>query len=281
AANRGLACGNQWRCALRQIDIETRTKADHAKALSSADRLASAYEADDAPCNKAGNLHDGNTRASSCDHDAIALVVDACLVDVGVKELARVINYFLNFPGDWAAVYMAVEHAHEDRNARQRLVTEAKVRWRHRTGDLVYTAIRGRDHQAITYWCYARRVTEEIGTPDRCQRAEPSERTPQPEQNEANQGEGPDEWVALRAHSDDLRAKLIGDQHAAILLCRVSRSLKRSRSSLANLSLNQRWVAVRCALLLFPDSGKFLTRLFGFTLTIPHAGIETGHGKQR
>src|SRR5262249_7361272 len=53
------------------------------------------------------------------------------------------------------------------------------------------------------------------------------------------------------------------------------------RSSLANLSLNQRWVAVRCALLLFPDSGKFLTRLFGFTLTIPHAGIETGHGKQR
>src|SRR5262249_15854190 len=113
------------------------------------------------------------------------------------------------------------------------------------------------------------------------QRAEPSERTPQPEQNKANQCEGPDEWVALRTHWDDLRANRIVDQHAAILLCRVSRSLKRSRSSLANLSLNQRWVAVSCALLLFPVSGKFLTRLFGITLTIPHAGIETGHGKQR
>src|SRR5262249_56539336 len=75
AANRGLACGNQWRCVLRQIDIETRTKADHAKALSSAHPLARADEADDAPCNKAGNPHDGNTRASSCDPHAIALLV--------------------------------------------------------------------------------------------------------------------------------------------------------------------------------------------------------------
>src|SRR5262249_60241431 len=86
AANRGLACANQWRCALRQIDIETRTKADHAKELSSAHRLSRAYEADDAPCNKAGHLQDGNSPPSRCHTHAIGRRVGAGAVDVAVNE---------------------------------------------------------------------------------------------------------------------------------------------------------------------------------------------------
>src|SRR5262249_19736183 len=168
------------------------------------DGLAGLNEADDAPRHQACNLYNRNSPTRRCDHQAIALVVDTRLVEIGIEELAGVINDFLDLPGDRTAVNMTVKHAHEDRNARQWSVAEIKVgRW-NRAGDLANAAICRRHYQAISDGRHPRRIAEEIRTPDRCQRPEPSERAPKPEQDEARQRKGPDEGIALRDYRNEL-----------------------------------------------------------------------------
>ena len=46
-----------------QIDVEPRTKTDHAEALTGAYGVAAAYEADNPPGNKTGDLHYRDARA--------------------------------------------------------------------------------------------------------------------------------------------------------------------------------------------------------------------------
>src|SRR5262245_37666379 len=124
------------------------------------------------------------------------------------------IQDFLDFPGNRAAVHVAIEHAHKDRNARQGVVAEAKIRWRHRACDLADAAVCRRDHQSFTHRRDAWRIAEEIRAPERRQCAEPSKWAPQPEQDQADQREGPDEWVSLGRDRNELSADRIVDRHA-------------------------------------------------------------------
>ena len=78
--------------ALRQVDIDARAEADHADALAGADAGALAHEADDAPRHQAGDLHHADARAAGRDHERVALVVLARLVEVGVDEGAGVVD---------------------------------------------------------------------------------------------------------------------------------------------------------------------------------------------
>ena len=110
----------------------------------------SLHEADDAPRDQAGDLHHARRGAfGRRDDKRIALVVVARLVEIGVEELARLIDDALDAAGDRAAVHVAVEHAHEDRDARQRLVAESELRRRHRGGDLADAAVGGRRPPAL------------------------------------------------------------------------------------------------------------------------------------
>src|SRR5262249_59825690 len=122
----------------------------------------------------------GNSRPRRGDHQAIALIVDTRLVEIGVEKPAGVINDFLDLPGNRTAVNVAVEHAHEDRNARQWRVAKIKVGRRNRASDLAYATICRRHHQAVSYRVHPRGIAAEIRAPDRSQRPEPTERAREP-----------------------------------------------------------------------------------------------------
>src|SRR5262245_55318901 len=279
--DRCLTNGHQRRRSLRQIDVQARAKTDHTKTLPGSDGLAGPYEADNPPRDKACNLYNRNSRTRRGDHQAIALVVDTRLVEIGVEEFAGVINDFLDLPGDRTAVNMAVEHAHEDRNARQWSVAEIKVGRRNRAGDLAYATICRRHHQAVPYRGHPRGIAEEIRAPDRCQRPEPSERAPEPKQDEARQCEGPDEGIPLRSYRNELRADRIIDRHAAILLRCVGARFKRHRIGGTDGVVHRRGVAIRRGLFVLASQSQLLAGLFGLTLPVPHAGVETIPRKQR
>src|SRR5262245_48403871 len=119
ARNRGLPFRHQGARALRQIDIDARAEADHADALAGPDTCAFAREGDDAPGNQACDLHDNDARRAGTDDEGVALVVLARLIEVGVDESARLVDDLLDPAGDGAAIDMAVEHVHEDRDTRQ------------------------------------------------------------------------------------------------------------------------------------------------------------------
>src|SRR3954470_9585408 len=69
-----------------QIDVGTAAEADDAEALSGDDVLALAQIADDAPCDEAGDLHDGDIAGAigRRNADGHSLVVLARLVEAGV-----------------------------------------------------------------------------------------------------------------------------------------------------------------------------------------------------
>ena len=127
----------------------------------------------------------------------VALVVLARLVEVGVDEGALLVDDLLDAAAHRAAVHVAVEHAHEDRDPRQRPVAEFELRRRHRIDDLADAAVRGRDHDALAHRRHPHRIAEEIGAPDRQHGPDPAERRPDPEQDQARQREHADEREAF------------------------------------------------------------------------------------
>src|SRR5262249_58567706 len=129
----------------------------------------SRQEHDTPPGARPQNLTTPHPPTRRDDHQAIALVVDTRLVEIGVEEFAGVINDFLDLPGDRTAVNMAVEHAHEDRNARQWSVAEIKVGRRNRAGDLDYATICRGNPQAVPYRGHPRGIAEGSRAPDRRQ----------------------------------------------------------------------------------------------------------------
>src|SRR5215211_4644716 len=126
AGDRGLSLGDKGLDALRQIDVDARAEPDHADPLAGADRVALAHEGNDAPRDQAGDLHDADSRPAGGDHERIALVVLAGLVEIGVDELAGRIHHALDAPARRAAIHVTIEHAHEDRDARQRNFAEMR-----------------------------------------------------------------------------------------------------------------------------------------------------------
>ena len=78
-------------------------------------------EADDAAGDEAGDLHHADARARRLDHEGVALVVLARLVELGVEEQAGGVDLLDDAAGHRRAVHVAVEHVHEHRDARHRL----------------------------------------------------------------------------------------------------------------------------------------------------------------
>src|SRR3981189_2104942 len=100
-----------------------RAEADQAEALAGPDGDAFAHEGDDPAGDQAGDLHHHDASAArGGDDEAVALVVLARLVEIGIEEGARVIGDALDAAADGTAIHVAVEHAHEDRDPRERLV---------------------------------------------------------------------------------------------------------------------------------------------------------------
>src|SRR6266404_8220271 len=124
--HRGLAFGDQWFGAFGQVYVETRSETDQPEPLAGADRLPFANERYDPPRYQACDLDHADAPVWSRDHQRIALIVLACLVKLGIDEGARPIRDPIDPPRHRTAVHVAVEHAHEYRDARQRLVAETK-----------------------------------------------------------------------------------------------------------------------------------------------------------
>src|ERR1700730_18093696 len=106
--------------AISQIDVDPRAKPNHADALAGAEGCALAYKADNPACDEPGDLHHCDAAIGRRDDKGIALIVLARLVEVGVQEGAMMIDDALNLAGRRTAIDVAVEHAHENRDPRQR-----------------------------------------------------------------------------------------------------------------------------------------------------------------
>ena len=167
------------------------------------------------------------------DHERVALVVLARLVEVGVEKGAVVIGDALDPAGHRAAVHMAIEHAHEDRDPRQRPFAELEVLRRHRIGDEAHAAVRRRHHDALAHRRHAVGIAKEIDAPDRRHGAEPAQRRPQPEQEQADQREHADERQALAVDRRELGADggENGHGHSAASARSIGGSGRRSSSA--------------------------------------------------
>src|SRR5262249_47466022 len=99
AGHRGLALRDQRPGPLGQIDVNARAEADHADALAGAHARPLAHEADDPSGDKPGDLHHCDAGVAGTDHEAIALVVLARLVELGVEEGPAPIDDLLDLAG--------------------------------------------------------------------------------------------------------------------------------------------------------------------------------------
>src|SRR6266403_3201852 len=126
ACDRGLTFGDQRLGAFGQVDVEPRPEADQPETLSCGDRLTFADERYDPPRHEACDLDHADASIRRRDDKRIALVVLARLVKLGVDKGARPICDPVDPSRRRTAVHMAVEHAHEYRDTRQRTVAETE-----------------------------------------------------------------------------------------------------------------------------------------------------------
>src|SRR5271167_3648733 len=83
AGDGGLAFRHQRARSLRQINVETRAETDQPETLACADRLSFLDERHDTPRHEAGDLGHPDAPVCGRDHQRIALVVFARLVEFG------------------------------------------------------------------------------------------------------------------------------------------------------------------------------------------------------
>src|SRR5262245_43783559 len=214
ARDRSLPFGPERPRPFGHIDSDPRAEPDHADALAGAHARAFAGEGDDPPGDQACNLHDDDARRAGSDEEGIALVVLARLVKLGVDEGAGLVDDLLDPAGDGAAIDMAVEHVHEDRNAREGALAEIELRRWHRIDDLAHAAVGGCHHQALARRSYPIGIAEEQRTPDRHHSADPAERRPQPEQDQAHKRKDADERQPFAMDRNDLASDRRDNRHA-------------------------------------------------------------------
>ena len=138
-----------------------------------------------------------NRPERALDDDAVALVVLARLVEIGVEEKAGVIGDALDAALDRRAIHMAVEHRHEDRHALQRPHAEPELGRRRGEAGEADDAVGRRDDEIGADRRHAGGIAEEIGAPERRDEAEPAERRPNPPQDQRRDDEAGDEDIAL------------------------------------------------------------------------------------
>src|SRR5262249_866616 len=100
----GLSLGDERPHPLGQVDVDARAEADHADALADADGCALAHETDNSARDQTCDLHHADATPVARDEEAIALVVLARLVEVGVEEGAMMVDHALDLPRERAAV---------------------------------------------------------------------------------------------------------------------------------------------------------------------------------
>src|SRR6201996_5678337 len=122
AGDCGLAFRHQRACSLGQKDVKARAETDQPEAFACADGLPFPHERHDAPRHKTGDLDHADAPVRGRDDQRVALIVLARLVELRIDEGAGPICDAIDPPRDWTPIHMAVEHAHEDRDAEQRPV---------------------------------------------------------------------------------------------------------------------------------------------------------------
>src|SRR6202171_481451 len=217
--DRGLPLGDQHFGAFGQVYVEPRSETDQPEALSGGNRLSFANERYDPPRQQAGDLDHADAALWGRDYERIALVVLARLVELGIDEDARSIRDAVDPSRHRTAVYVAVEHAHEYRDARQRPVAEAEFGRRQYLRHHRDTAIGRRHHDAFPHRRHPHRVAEKQGAPDRQQGADPPQRRPDPEQDQARKRKAADKRIAFGMNRRNLRADGIGNGHGPSLIC--------------------------------------------------------------
>ena len=170
-------------------------------------------ETDDPPGDEARDLHDAKSPGWRIDHDAVALVVFARLVEVGVEEEAGVIDDLRDAALDRRAIHVAIEYRHEDRHALQRRHAEAEFRRRRGKAGETDDAVSGRNDEVASHRRHARRIAKEIRAPQSRNEAKPAERRPHPPKDERRDGEAEDEQIAFRMNRDELAAQRFDDAH--------------------------------------------------------------------
>ena len=143
-------------------------------------RAPSCGETDDPPRDQARDLHHAIAARRRIDHDAVALIVVARLVEIGAEEKSRMVRDPFHPALDRRAVHMAIEHRHEDGDPLERPHAKAKLGRRRAESGEADDAVRRRDHQVRAHRRHAGGVAEEIDAPQRRDQPEPAERTPYP-----------------------------------------------------------------------------------------------------
>src|SRR5271165_5365104 len=196
-----------------QIDVDPRAEPDQADPLARAQMRAFVGEAHDSPGDQARDLHHPVPARRRLDDEAVALVVLARLVEVGVEKEAWMVDDPLDSPRDRRAVHMAVEHRHENRDALQRPHAQSQLGGRAGEAGEADHAVGRRDHEIGADRRHARGIAEEIGAPKRGDQPQPAERIPQPPENQGDDREACDEEVALRMDRRESAAEGVDDAH--------------------------------------------------------------------
>src|ERR1700731_3040189 len=210
--DRGLTLRHQHFGAFGQVYVEPRSETDQPEALSGGDRLSFANERYDPPRQQAGDLDHADAALWGRDYERIALVVLARLVELGIDEDTRPIRDAVDPSRHRTAVHVAVEHAHEYRDARQRPVAEAEFGRRQYLRHHRDASVGRRHHDALAHRRHPDRIGKKQRAPPRQQRAEPAERRPDPEQNQARKRKAADKRIALGVNRRNLRANGVGDR---------------------------------------------------------------------
>ena len=199
--------------AAREIDVDARAETNEADALAGGQQRAFVSEAHDPSRDEAGDLDDAEPPRGGIDGDAVALVVLARLVQVGVEEQTRMIDDLRDAALHRGAIDVAVEDRHENRHPLHRRHAEAELRRRRGEAGGTDDAVGGRDDEVAADRGDAGRIAEEIRAPQRGDEAEPSKRRPQPPQDERRDGEAEDEEIAFRMDRRELTAQRFYDAH--------------------------------------------------------------------
>ena len=151
--------------------------------MASGNHVAFLYESDDAARDKAGNLRKADTHTiGALDKEVLAFILFARLIEVGIEEFACDIGHALDGAADWRAVDMDIEHAHENRDTRHRLVAQSRRaskldRWHHGLDQGHETVGWSHDETVINGGCPGR-IAEKCQRPDGDTRHRPGKRFP-------------------------------------------------------------------------------------------------------
>src|SRR5690606_38322823 len=106
AGNRRLADRGARHGSLGQIDVEARAETDKAEAFAGINGGALGDEAENPARHQARNLHHADPPARAVNYEAVALVLIAGLVELGIEELAGAIGDARDLAAYRSAVHM-------------------------------------------------------------------------------------------------------------------------------------------------------------------------------